>query len=199
MEYEVHVTVEKAYDIDKFKRDCEWMKVKPIIIETQNGQLIENQVMTSSKHVGDDYMITLNKITTWLIGLGYKVIREKVEKKPIPTKDIDFKYYECHFRLKMDRSFDKDIIKKLCVDNGFHLSRNLFKHDKYFIYQMCTFRSNHISYHQFLYQITKFSLRLQENGMKYDKIETEECIYDTNENIDYKWLTVPLDSPMPQL
>ena len=188
MEYEVHVTVEKAYDIDKFKRDCDWMKVKPIIIETENGQLLENQVMTSSKHEGEDYMTTLNKITTWLIGCGYKVIREKVEKNPMPNKDMDFKYYECHFRLKLPKDFDRQIIKNICGINKFHLSKNLFKHDKDYVYQMCTYRNDTISYPKFHDKITKFCIELMGNGILYDKIEIEECIYDTNENVDYKWL-----------
>lgn len=54
MNFEIHITV-STQDRAKFRTDCMSIGIKPIVIDTGES----NQVMTSSKHVGDEWMTTV--------------------------------------------------------------------------------------------------------------------------------------------
>ena len=53
---------------------------------------------------------------------------------------------------------------------------------------MITYRSYTDHYNEFLYVIDVIKLELKLLNIQFDKIEIEECIYDTNEKIDNNWL-----------
>lgn len=188
MQYEIHITVGNILNTEKFKADCSYIGVKPIIIETENKSEKENQVMTSSKHSGESHFRTLDNICSALVGWGYDVVRKKVEIYPQHKRNKDFKYYESHIRLKLPKGFDRSQLVDLCNANEFHLSKNLFKQDAEYDYQMCTFRSSDLTFWEFKNRINGFKSHLLSSKIVFDKIEIEECIYDTNEKIDSKWL-----------
>ena len=112
MNYEVHVTLE-VFNVTEFINDCNINGVKPVMIETQNyiGN-IGHQIMTSSKHSGDNYLDTLNKISL-LFEPKYKIIRKKVEIKPESLKNNNYIYYESHLRLKLPIGYNISEIKEL--------------------------------------------------------------------------------------
>lgn len=187
MEYEVHITIE-CDDISRFKNDCKYLGIKPIIIETENDSEYLTQVMTSSKHRGEEYQSTLKTLSTNLNELGFKVKRMKVEKLPEKLKDADFIYYETHLRLRLKNDFDRNILLNLCKRLNFHLSRNLLKKTEEYYYQMITYRNSDISLPEFKDIITEAKNELEYLGLEYDKVEIEECIFDTNVSIDNKWI-----------
>ena len=112
MNYEVHVTLE-VFNVTEFINDCNINGVKPVMIETQNyiGN-IGHQIMTSSKHSGDNYLDTLNKISL-LFEPKYKIIRKKVEIKPESLRNNNYIYYESHLRLKLPIGYNISEIKEL--------------------------------------------------------------------------------------
>ncbi|HEX5186505.1 MAG TPA: hypothetical protein VFV86_06405 [Nitrososphaeraceae archaeon] len=184
MQLEFHVTV-KCNDVSKFVEDCKEIGVKPIIIETEKGEIFDNQVMTSSTN---NNIHNINEICYLLERKNYQILRKKVEKKPEKLKDPHFIYYETHFRLKLDKNFDRSNLVSLCKKHNFHLSRNLFKKDETFNYQMITYRSYKDSLRKFKAVINKMKKQLIELNIDFDKIEIEECIFDSNISIDNKWL-----------
>lgn len=186
MEYEIHITVE-ANDIDTFKKDCEDIHVKPIVIETEKDNVFYNQVMTSSKHDDDYFLMTLNEISDKLKHRGYTILRQKIEIKPQPTKNEHFIYYETHFRLKLPKSFPREILIAISRGQGFHLSKNLFKIGSNYDYQMMTYRTHTDTLEEFKAKIIEMKIILNQHGIEYDKIEIEECILDSNIDIDKTW------------
>lgn len=104
MHYEIHVTV-NTDDVATFKTDCQEIGVKPILIETEKAGCYNKQVMTSSKHSGENCLETLSNITSLLYDKGYNVLREKVEIYPDEIKHPNFLYYESHLRLRLPKKF----------------------------------------------------------------------------------------------
>jgi hypothetical protein len=187
MNYEIHLTIQLSSNIEDFKIFCEEIGAKPIIIETQNKNAFQKQVMTSSKHTGSHYLFTLNNLVSKLES-KYKIIRKKVEIQPeniIHTKHI---YYETHLRLKLPINFNYQHLQNLCEDLNFHLSKNLFKKSSDFIWQMITYRDYNTDLESFKSHIETTIQSLKTLDIIYDKIEIEECIHDSNENIDNSWL-----------
>ena len=188
MNYEIHITLEVS-NTDTFIKHCREIGVKPIVIETENRKEEHSlQVMTSSTHEGKDYNIILNNICSELIKRKYKILRKKVEIQPDEKKHISHVYYETHLRLKLEHDFDFNSLKEKCVENKFHLSKNLFKKEKDFVYQMITFRGSHLPIDRLYLIINRMARELDILNIEYDKIEIEECIFDSNSGIDYTWL-----------
>ncbi len=53
--YEIHVSIERPKNIDRFKIICQSIGVKPIVIDLEkNDELVMQDVMTSSVHYGDN-------------------------------------------------------------------------------------------------------------------------------------------------
>ena len=186
MNYEVHITLEVS-DIEDFIKDCKEMGVKPIIIETQNNDDFGIQVMTSSKYVNDNYKKTVNNLASQFSN-KYTILRQKVEIQPEIEKNIDHIYYESHLRLKLVNNFNLNIVKELCNKYNFHFSKNLFKIDKDYIYQMITYREYNTTLNKFNIIIENMSQELKILNINCDKIEIEECIFDSNIHIDNNWL-----------
>lgn len=197
MKIEIHITV-ITNDIDKFISDCKDLNVKPIVIELQlQDKLSEYQVMTSSKFEGDTYHEELQSLTLKLQSLGYTIVRQKVEIYPDKNvPHVEHKYYESHLRLKFPKSYNVDEFQediKLMKFNVWHLSKNILKSDSEFFYQMVTYRavanpalSN--EYDFFVQMISLMELYLNIVEVEYDKVEIEECIYDSNMDLDSKWI-----------
>lgn len=188
--FEIHLTVE-TNDIDKFKTDCINNNVKPIVIALQdnNDKFLMLDVMTSSKHNHDDYIAEAKKIKKTFEDIGYITKRIKVEVNPyyynineVSGKD----YFESHFRiLTNSKIYDK--LKQICINNNYHLSKNMFKKlegDNFYI--MSTIRLYNTTLKEFEYKIENFKTDLQ--NFKYDKIEVECCLYDTNIEHDNIWI-----------
>ncbi len=185
MEFEIHITVKNNIDITDFKRDCIDIGVKPILITLGSQQ----QLMTSSKHsYNGGIKEILIPLYEKLLNKGYDVLRLKVEKRPEFIKDINFKYYETHLRLALPKNYDYTDLKRVCNEKDFHLSKNLFKVDTEYNYQMITNRTKTGDLNQFITLVNVMCDNLRELRIKFDKIEIEECIFDTNESLDSEWL-----------
>lgn len=188
--FEIHLTVE-TNDIDKFKEDCINNNVKPIVIALQdnNDKLLMLDVMTSSKHKHDDYISESKKIKKVFEDIGYITKRIKIEVNPYHyniTEVHDKNYFESHFRIITDnRNYVS--LKQICINNNYHLSKNMFKKlDGSNFYIMSTIRLYNSTLKEFENKIEKIKSDLHD--FKYDKIEVECCVYDTNIEHDNIWI-----------
>ena len=188
MNYEIHITLQVS-NIETFIKDCKEIGVKPIIIETQNNNKYENQIMTSSKHSGSHYSLMLNQLVSFFEDRKYSILRKKVELQPELNKNEEHIYYESHLRLKLPKNYEYAPLIKLCDETNFHLSKNLFKKDENYTWQMITYRDyESLSGSEFSSKIYLMEQKLKTLDTFYDKIEIEECVYDSNEEIDKTWL-----------
>ena len=212
--FEIHVTVDGRkdslkFDIDDFKEDCSFTKVKPIVIdlEINDGSIIKD-VMTSSKHFGDNRTAyeESKRICRELELQGFKVLRNKIESVPwhpaapvISTgKEIpNGCYFEAHIGVTIypdQKSELNDFVKSLTglIDlSGFaKLSQNFFKKSKdgsKFV-NMLTYRSNICGSPKFKLEVEGIKHLLQEEGFEFEKVEVEYAVYDTNVTHDAKWI-----------
>ena len=188
LDFEIHLTVHTT-NVEQFKQDCQSIGVKPILIETENQNSFGYQAMTSCKYSSNlGYRHILDYAVHELQLMGYTVIRQKVEKQPEKTKDPEHIYYESHLRLKIPYFFDYNPYKAFFVKEGWHLSKNIFKKDDDHQYHMVTFRTNDMTLEDFKNKVKIMENWLDNFKLKYDKVEIEECIFDSNESIDLSWL-----------
>ena len=173
--FEIHVTVKPdnsyvEFSIDEFKKDCDLVGVKPIVIdlEINDGSIIKD-VMTSSKFFGDNRTAyeESERIVTELKNRGYDVVRNKIETVPwhpaapvISTgKEIpNGCYFESHVGIIISPEEKEDLNElvdflndSICEFSGTaKLSRNFFKKSESgkFV-NMLTYRSNKVSYKEF--------------------------------------------------
>lgn len=185
MEYEIHITVENN---DNFIKTCEEVGVKPIIIVVDETNKESNQVMTSSKYSGTSWREIMNSLTEKMVGNNQKVIRQKVEIFPQEKKFENHVYYESHIRLKLKKGYDRKPLLHVCSYMKFHISRNLFKKNDEFDWLMITSRQYNTNLSSFKSIINTMTGTLDNIKIEYDKVEIEECIFDSNENIDKEWL-----------
>lgn len=197
--YEIHITVRcKTEDIDKFKSDCVAIGVKPIVLDLQSnsGASVMQDVMTSSKYIGESPLIALSVVEQNLYSLGYEILRKKLETTPynlaVPTVLNGDKvgpdcYFESHLQIETtpDRLLE---LQSICQTNDVHLSRNIFKEMGMNIIIMATLRKYDGWIEQFSHEVDKFYIALLKSGFYAKKIEVEYAIYDSNVHHDKEWV-----------
>lgn len=220
--FEIHVTVDltgvenKKSFVDKFKDSCKSICVKPIVIEFQldNGTL--EDVMTSSKHFGDNRSAyeESERISNQLKEMGYKVIRKKIETVPwhsaapiidgvlpIPNNC----YFESHIgvvitfdqkeKLQNYVDFLNDSFEDSECGGVAKLSQNFFKksEDGSKFVNMITYRNNLCGYETFKEEVELIKLSLISNEFEFEKVEIEYAIYDSNIHHDDIWVSNKLE------
>lgn len=196
--------------LEKFKDTCSKIGVKPIVIDLEINSENIKDVMTSSKHFGDNRSAyeESERIANYLSKLGYKVIRKKIETVPwhpaapiISTgKEIPNScYFESHIGVIIHPSQKNDLIDfvestlknghLIELDGTAKLSQNFFKksNDDKFI-NMLTYRNNICGSPKFKLEVEGIKHLLVEEGFEFEKVEVEYAIYDTNVSHDNMWL-----------
>lgn len=207
--FEIHITVTAGDlsddNIEQFKKACSIIEVKPIILDLEiNGQQPIKDIMTSSKHFGDNKSAYLEcERIVFELGLhGYKVVRKKIESVPWHMKAPnildgvipDGCYFECHIGVSITSDEKKhldDFVKKsLCHLSGTtRLSQNFFKKSKEGKYiNILTYRNNSCGKYKFEADVDQIKSLLNSSCFVYEKVEIEFAVYDTNVNHDAKWI-----------
>jgi NTP pyrophosphatase (non-canonical NTP hydrolase) len=201
--FEIHVTVQLKEGLeDRFRGICGIINsatpVKPIILELENkGQSIMQDVMTSSHFFGTNtgaYNECL-KIERVLEGQGFKVVRKKIETVPwhpaAPVGEAEMPkdcYFEAHIGCIINEE-QRPRLQELAEINNAHLSRNFFKKlDNGMFVNMLTLRWYDCNYEKVKHDVQRTKLHLTRNGMEYEKVIVEFCLYDTKVSHDFKWL-----------
>jgi len=218
--YEIHVTIDaESYSIkngglEDFKSDCKEIDVKPIVLDLEMKEGTLKDVMTSSKHFGDNRSAyeEANRIANKLTSFGYKVVRNKIETVPWHPAAPTFKtgepipngcYFESHIGvviLPEEKEALQEFVQGLndrCTEAGIieiggtcKLSQNFFKKSKdgsKFV-NMLTYRDNMTCRKDFERGVEAIKWSLEKCGFEFEKVEVEYALYDTNVNHDSKWI-----------
>jgi NTP pyrophosphatase (non-canonical NTP hydrolase) len=218
--YEIHVTIDaESYSIkngglEDFKSDCKEIDVKPIVLDLEMKEGTLKDVMTSSKHFGDNRSAyeEANRIANKLTSFGYKVVRNKIETVPWHPAAPTFKtgepipngcYFESHIGVVIspdEKESLQEFVQGLndrCTEAGrieiggtCKLSQNFFKKSKdgsKFV-NMLTYRDNMTCREDFEHGVDAIKWSLDKCGFDFEKVEVEYALYDTNVNHDSKWI-----------
>ncbi len=214
--FEIHITVTAGDlsddNIEQFKKACSIIEVKPIILDLEiNGQQPIKDIMTSSKHFGDNKSAYLEcERIVFELGLhGYKVVRKKIESvpwhpaAPVINTGSPIKngcYFECHIGVVIDPSDKKKLENfvnhslkdgsMINLGGSAKLSQNFFKKSKdgsKFV-NMLTYRNNMDGYPRFKQEVDGIKEYLVSEGFVFEKVEVEYAVYDTNVSHDAKWI-----------
>lgn len=214
--FEIHITVDSEsysivnFGLEDFKSDCIEIGVKPIVLDLELKEGTLKDVMTSSKHFGDNRSAyeEANRIADKLTSLGYKVVRKKIETVPWhPAAPVLSKgeipngcYFESHIGVTItpdEKQRLSDLVNNtLCnfdeveLSGTCKLSQNFFKKSKdgSKYVNMLTYRSNKCGSPTFKLEVETIKEILISNGFEFEKVEVEYALYDTNVNHDAKWI-----------
>jgi NTP pyrophosphatase (non-canonical NTP hydrolase) len=223
--FEIHVTVDmsrivdgdgdpvngKKFFVEDFKRQCKSLGVKPIVLELQLENETLDDVMTSSKHFGDNRSAyeESERIARELSKMGYRVVRKKIETVPwhsaaplvdgvIPIPNDC--YFESHIGVVITPEqkenlndfvdFLNDMFEQSDSGGIAKMSQNFFKksNDGSKFINMITYRNNLCGYDTFKEEVEMIKYSLVSNGFEFEKVEVEYAIYDTNVSHDNAWL-----------
>ena len=214
--FEIHITVKsdfismRRFTNEEFINDCKEIGVKPIVLDLELKEGTLKDVMTSSKHFGDNRSAyeEANRIEYELEGYGYKVLRKKIETVPWhPAAPVLSKgvipngcYFESHIGVTItpdEKQRLSDLVNNtLCnfdeveLSGTCKLSQNFFKKSKdgSKYVNMLTYRSNKCGSTTFKLEVETIKEILISNGFEFEKVEVEYALYDTNVNHDAKWI-----------
>ena len=193
MEFEFHVTLDDLNQEEKqsFIRICNEEKVKPVLIELDQGEHIHQPMITGIVHseVYSDVECVIEGISTKFRNNGFTVMRTKVE---IPAKEEHFfkqpmlpqsrPYLEWHGKVQVD---DVHRLKQICAGTGGHISRNSLLKDGSI--RFVTVREYEQVNH-FYKSVAEIHHILQTNQIELIKQQYELCIYDSREELDRGWI-----------
>lgn len=208
--YEIHITVDmsKSNWLDQkttqqFTLLCQALSVKPIVLDLQNisGDTVLNDVMTSSKHFGDNRsaLAAAQQLADDLVDNGFFVVRKKIETVPWHPAAPKFAneamppncYFESHIGVTLPTKDELDRFRQSCTIAGLdiHISRNAFKknEDGSFVI-MATHRTYQDSVDKFKNTVEYIRTYLTNAGFNLDKPITEFAVYDTKISHDSSWL-----------
>lgn len=202
--YEIHITVDTVPNGNAFKRWCQELNVKPIMLALQsqsNGMLTD--VMTSSVVIGtlEDAHIESRRIESGLRAFGVSTIRRKIETVPwnpmiVETEPGPSNYFESHIAISVKKYKNNKLPKatkahlaNVCRDLGLHLSANQFKNDETAVVYMATLREFGTTYEAFKARTDLVVEDLMH--VRYDvlKTVTEYAVWDSNTQHDDKWMS----------
>jgi NTP pyrophosphatase (non-canonical NTP hydrolase) len=207
--FEIHITVSASapgFDLENFKLACKDVGVKPIVIDLQNnsGAAVMQDVMTSSKHFGDNntVMKEVERISNGLRHQCFSVVREKVESVPwhpaAPRRNNSTSempkdcYFESHFAVILenngtDETSDLDAI---AAEHNLHKSRNIFKtYENGTQIIMLTSRSYDGTYEDFLEKAEAVKAAFAAKSYEIEKVIIEFSVFDTRVSHDSVWLS----------
>jgi NTP pyrophosphatase (non-canonical NTP hydrolase) len=201
--FEIHVTVKNA-NKENFILSCQKLNVKPILLDLQNqdGIVVLNEVMTSSKFYGNNQAVyeELCRISKGLKDEGFDIVREKIESVPFhpsaPSKENGVKsmpkngYFESHIGIIVsdDR---KSEISELAKKFNAHISKNTRKKlDNGKEKLMLTFRLYQGFYEDFKLQSSLIHQEMAKLGFEPEREIVEFSIYDTKVSHDKEWIKV---------
>lgn len=204
LHYEIHVTV-KTPDVEEFSWVCNFIGVKPIILDLQkkSGDVLCD-VMTSSTITTDDVTLTtamaeLERISNHLKSSGFEVIRGKIETVPshpdANVADVGKQYpngqhLESHMSILISNEQEAGALRELARRCSLHLSKNPFKvfEDGSYV-QMATYRSYFGNIETFMKCLYTYINELRKAGLNLRKAPNVEfAIYDTNAVHDLDWI-----------
>lgn len=198
--YEIHITVKgEDIDVDKFKRDCADIYVKPLVVQLRDGQ-IPNDVMTSCAVKCSPLRLKAVCTTQFvhLAARGWHPTRCKIECTPwhnaiADVSPADFKpwqYFESHIPVEVSVHDDVGCLRQLCRLLDMHMSANAFKTNDAFRTIMVTYRSTDHAADQFKREVAYRVGMIQEALYRAKSPVIEFALFDSNRQHDNVWLGI---------
>jgi hypothetical protein len=204
--FEVHVTVRAAGTPDVFRAWCEARRCKCLRIVLARGVQVEQPMATWRR---DDTVLTavLTDATERAQDLeraGCAVVRVKIEADPsndeVPATDGDAllqpscNYFEHHVKLRRKAAAGGELLLRVCLDHGTHLSRNAWREPaEGFEERFVTLRSYRTGRSASEQRLHRLLAALEGAGEQIIDVESEYVVYDSNLALDAGWL--PHDAP----
>lgn len=199
--YEIHVTVSLLpLGKEVFELCCKTLQVKPIVLdlETDVNQVVQQDVMTSSKCFSDDEGVftEMNRIAVGLEAAGFQVLRRKIESEPghasAPQEAgqvmPEHCYFESHVAFLITEP-QREELKQLANRHNAHISRNPFKKTEQGMIIMATLRDYVNPFSKFIVQVERLLADAAHHGfIPHKKVEVEFAVYDSNTMHDNSWL-----------
>jgi hypothetical protein len=203
--HEIHVTVESAANIDMFRKDCQSIGVKAVVLalHAKSSDPIKD-VMTSQVVIGTttDAFTAMNTTSNALVRLGYDVVRCKIEAAPwhpsAPTasnklKHSEDNYFESHIEVYVDDSEvtgqSLEMLKLCLADTDAHLSNNFFKSTDTVKTVMVTLRRYTGTFEKFKFELGQLKERITGWGFDFNQKDiVEYSIYDSKTSHDAEWM-----------
>jgi hypothetical protein len=205
--FEIHITVKLnnlTTEADRFRKTCAELGVKPIILDLQDkkGKLAMKDVMTSSKHFGNNrsaYIAASQLANELLTEYGFQVVRVKLETVPwhpaAPQNESEVMppscYFESHIPVTL-RAIDESYLRQIVQELNYHVhaSRNVFKVlDDGQIVVMLTYRRYEGTASSFATDVAEITNSVSAClGLSVGKVHTEFAVYDTKVSHDSTWL-----------
>ena len=183
-----------------FEQCCASLCVKPIVLdlETDVNQVVQQDVMTSSKYFSDDKgaFSEMNRIVVGLETAGFQILRKKIESEPghvrapqeVGQVMPEHCYFESHVAFLIQES-QREILKEIATCNHAHISRNPFKKTDDGMVVMVTLRDYQSPFCLFKKQVDALLSDAATSGfVPHKKIEVEFAVYDSNTMHDASWI-----------
>jgi NTP pyrophosphatase (non-canonical NTP hydrolase) len=202
--FELHVTVDKNSDFEKFKNVCNTLGIKAISLDLQDldGNTVLDEMMTTSKVIGDTKkaMSDVYDIRLALEKEGFNVVREKIETvvwhPAAPSsnggkQDVENdEYFESHIEVLIKPDSELQAFKNMVYMHNGHIAYNKRKvysdGTKKVLVTLRGYRGSTVE--KFKDRVTEFCTKLERWGFEFDKPLLEYSIYDTNVKHDQEWM-----------
>lgn len=196
--FELHVTVSKDSDVEKFKQVCLILGVKPIVLELiKNKQKVLDEIMTSSIFIGDSVnaQAELEKIADVLKEHGFIVERKKIETAPwhpaAPSKGLGQmktgNYFEAHLDVRINNEQEEKVIE-IAKKFGAEVSVNAKKVQAHQKTLMLTLREYSGFWEEFEPKVNRLYQELLNNNFEVERPNSEYSLYDSAVNHDLVWI-----------
>lgn len=200
--FEIHVTVKNA-PVEDFKRACELIGVKPLLLDLQNnsGNNVLFDLMTSQVHVGinTSAYAAMRDTSRQLTEFGFNVIREKIETVPWhpaapSSNDTDPLmppncYFESHIAvICSEKRLDS---LRILVGNWqkCHLSKSIFKKmPDGTVKIMITYREYDSTYERFKVNLDNYFQIILGAGFEAETPIVEFSVFDSKVSHDAAWI-----------
>jgi NTP pyrophosphatase (non-canonical NTP hydrolase) len=197
--FEIHVTVDNITQVELFRKICDEIGVKPIVLDLHLSQDVIKDIMTSSTIIGSnrDAYDAAMEIRQKLQDAGFNVKRVKIEtvpwhpaaphneSQPMP-KDC---YFECHLPVVLEPTEDNlSALRHICKTHNAKLSSNVYKRNQDgTAVIMATLRKYDGGYFEFQLAMSDFAVDVLQ-AFEVKKEVVEFSIYDTNVSHDFNWI-----------
>lgn len=202
--YEYHITFEfdkEKYSIEHLREICNRYNTKLVILEIPSvtGDVYK-EYMTSSNFYGknSEAIQLCTELANNFRMEGLNVVREKVETvpwhplSPQTTDTAHDGYFEAHIEIPIDNDINPYTLfylKRICSDFNAVFSQNIFKKYNDYYVQMVTIRKHNSCRKSMENIINDFTSKLKCISISTSTPLLEFCIYDTNKELDNKWMT----------
>lgn len=201
--YEIHITISDAPSGNEFRRACEEIGVKPVLIDLQvhaTGHL--RDVMTSSTVHAESLEgahAEAHRVELEMGRRGWTPIRRKIETAPwnplveALQTDAD-KYFETHLGIRVAKyrgkisTNTKTRLKAACQELGLHVSSNMFKSNPDYAIYMATLREFGTNAEAFTKRTEDVIAQLEYQHWQVEKHTIEFALFDSNIAHDDEWM-----------